>query len=98
VYKSLKCKKPLKLNSVFVSLIISDLNLCLFVSVRGERPEWKFYNVLEKIICRKDSTEQEKSINDVTIPEESSGQQAEDDTDWDVLGHVGLEGTNIFCT
>ncbi|ROL52614.1 Zinc finger and SCAN domain-containing protein 20 [Anabarilius grahami] len=61
--------------------------------VRGERPEWKFYNVLEKIICRKDSTEQEDGINDVSIPEESPGQQAEDDTDWDVLGHVGLEGT-----
>lgn len=61
--------------------------------VRGERPEWKFYNVLEKILCRKDSTEQEEIINDVTIPEESSGQQADDDIDWDVLGHVGLEGT-----
>lgn len=79
-------------------MIITELNLCLFGSVRGERPEWKFYNVLEKIICRKDSTEQEDGINDVSIPEESPGQQAEDDTDWDVLGHVGLEGTHIVHT
>lgn len=77
---------------------MTELNLCLFGSVRGERPEWKFYNVLEKIICRKDSTEQEDGINDVSIPEESPGQQAEDDTDWDVLGHVGLEGTHIVHT
>ncbi|KTG33862.1 hypothetical protein cypCar_00022524 [Cyprinus carpio] len=60
--------------------------------VKGEKPEWKFYNVLEKILCRKESTEQEDTITDVSVPEESSGQQAED-TDWDVLGHVGLEGT-----
>ncbi|XP_016371929.1 uncharacterized protein LOC107711463 [Sinocyclocheilus rhinocerous] len=60
--------------------------------VKGEKPEWKFYNVLEKILCRKESTEQEDTITDVSIPEESSGQQAED-TDWDVIGHVGLEGT-----
>ncbi|XP_016299702.1 uncharacterized protein LOC107656382 isoform X1 [Sinocyclocheilus anshuiensis] len=60
--------------------------------VKGEKPEWKFYNVLEKILCRKESTEQEDTITDVSIPEESSGQQAED-TNWDVLGHVGLEGT-----
>uniref|UniRef100_A0A672NYE0 Uncharacterized LOC107581120 n=1 Tax=Sinocyclocheilus grahami TaxID=75366 RepID=A0A672NYE0_SINGR len=60
--------------------------------VKGEKPEWKFYNVLEKILCRKESTEQEDTITDVSIPEESSGQQAED-IDWDVLGHVGLEGT-----
>ncbi|XP_042578585.1 uncharacterized protein LOC109063774 isoform X1 [Cyprinus carpio] len=61
--------------------------------MKGEKPEWKFYNVLEKILCRKESTEQEDTVTDVSIPEESSGQQAEDDTDWEVLGHVGLEGT-----
>ncbi|XP_052438951.1 uncharacterized protein LOC127977833 isoform X1 [Carassius gibelio] len=60
--------------------------------VKGEKSEWKFYNVLEKILCRKESTEQEDTITDISVPEDSSGQQAED-TDWDVLGHVGLEGT-----
>ncbi|KTF80947.1 hypothetical protein cypCar_00019669, partial [Cyprinus carpio] len=66
--------------------------------MKGEKPEWKFYNVLEKILCRKESTEQEDTVTDVSIPEESSGQQAEDDTDWEVLGHVGLEGTQNFWT
>ncbi|XP_016303058.1 uncharacterized protein LOC107658878 isoform X1 [Sinocyclocheilus anshuiensis] len=61
--------------------------------MKGEKLEWKFYNVLEKILCRKESTDQEDTVTDVSIPEESSGQQAEDDTDWDVFGHVGLEDT-----
>ncbi|XP_043092817.1 uncharacterized protein zgc:113263 isoform X2 [Puntigrus tetrazona] len=61
--------------------------------MKGEKPEWKFYNVLEKILCQKESTEQEDTLTDVSIPEESTGQPAEDDTEWDVLGHVGLEGT-----
>lgn len=82
----------------FFSVIVSELNVCLFGSMRGEKPEWKFYNVLEKILCRKESTEPEDTVTDVSIPEESSGQQAEDDSDWDVLGHVGLEGTQNFWT
>ncbi len=76
----------------------SELNVCLFGSTKGEKPEWKFYNVLEKILFRKESAEQEDTVTDVINPEESSGQQAEDDTDWDVLGHVGLEGTHNLWT
>ncbi|XP_057180403.1 uncharacterized protein zgc:113263 isoform X3 [Triplophysa rosa] len=68
----------------------------------GEKPEWKFYNQLEKIMCGKhSSTDQDDSINPTeTIPEESSGQQEDEDThDWEIQGHAGLEGTrNVLWT
>ncbi|XP_005164569.2 uncharacterized protein isoform X1 [Danio rerio] len=67
--------------------------------LKGERADWKFYDVLEKILCGKDSAEQEDSNNGVSVPEESSGQQAEDETDWEALSHAGLDGTkNISWT
>lgn len=73
------------------------MNLYLFDSVKGgEKPEWKFYNQMEKILCGKDlSTDQDDSINPTEkIPEESSGRQEDEDThDWEILGHAGLEGT-----
>lgn len=69
----------------------------MFDSVKGgEKPEWKFYNQMEKILCGKDlSTDQDDSINPTEkIPEESSGRQEDEDTnDWEILGHAGLEGT-----
>ncbi|XP_051976518.1 uncharacterized protein LOC127638813 [Xyrauchen texanus] len=61
------------------------------------RPEWKFYNLLEKILCRKDSfTNQEFSINanDGTVADESTGQHDEQGiTDQEFLGNAGQEDT-----
>lgn len=62
----------------------------------GEKPEWKYYNQLEKIMCGKDSTtDQDDNIDpSEKIPEESSGQQEDEDTHaWEIQGHAGLEGT-----
>ncbi|XP_073714703.1 LOW QUALITY PROTEIN: uncharacterized protein [Misgurnus anguillicaudatus] len=68
----------------------------------GEKPDWKFYSQLEKILCSKDSsTDQEDNIDaNETIPEESLGQEEDEDTnDWEILGHSGLEGTrNVLWT
>ncbi|TRY58896.1 hypothetical protein DNTS_003106 [Danionella cerebrum] len=72
---------------------------CHESSLRGERPDWKFYNVMEKVICREDALEQEDTINDTSILEEASGQQGERSTDWEATGHAGLKETrNISWT
>ncbi|XP_051543858.1 uncharacterized protein LOC127434867 isoform X2 [Myxocyprinus asiaticus] len=77
---------------------------CHESNMRGKvRPEWKFYNLLEKILCGKDSfTNQEVRINakDDTISDKSTGQQEEEDTtDQEFLGHAGQEDTrNVSWT